>query len=96
MAEVPWSSSLKAVAKFPYNKGLHSKNRLIWCAALRYMIRFSALTKPPRSFRILTASVTAILLPSLAFAQTTAKKARVDDKNAPATISAEQMTGQPD
>ncbi|MFC6519135.1 LPS-assembly protein LptD [Undibacterium arcticum] len=54
------------------------------------------MTKPPRSFCILTASVTAILLPSLAFAQTSAKKVRVDDKNAPATISAEQMTGRPD
>ena len=54
------------------------------------------MTKPPRSFRILAASVTAILLPSLAFAQSAAKKARVDDKNAPVTISAEQMTGRPD
>jgi LPS-assembly protein len=49
-----------------------------------------------RMFRVLTAVVTAVSLPTFAAAQTQAKRTKADDKNAPATVSAEQMSGRPD
>lgn len=54
------------------------------------------LTHPQRFLRILTALVTAASWQSAAYAQTAAKRPKTDDTNAPATISAEQMTGRPD
>ena len=49
-----------------------------------------------RFLPILTALVTAASWQSSAHAQTTAKRPKTDDTNAPATIRAEQMTGRPD
>jgi LPS-assembly protein len=56
----------------------------------------SALTHPRRLLRILTALVTVASWQSEAHAQTATKRPKIDDKNAPATLSAEQMTGHPD
>jgi LPS-assembly protein len=64
------------------------------------MNRFPAFPPSQRLLRILTAAIAAASVPTLAAAQaaqapqSTARGA--DDKNAPATISAEQMTGRPD
>lgn len=60
------------------------------------MSRFPAFPPSQRLLRILTALLTAASLPTLATAQANAKRAKVNDKEAPATISAEQMTGRPD
>jgi LPS-assembly protein len=60
------------------------------------MSRIPAFPPPPQLRRVLTAVVTAVTLPGLAFAQATSKRVRTDDKNAPASIQAEQMTGRPD
>jgi LPS-assembly protein len=46
--------------------------------------------------RILTAVVAVASAPTLASAQEQAKRPKSDDKNAPATVSAEKMTGRPD
>jgi LPS-assembly protein len=82
--------------EFPYNKGFNSKNRVPSDQTHLFMSRIPAF--PPQSpmRRVLTAVVTAVTLPGLAFAQSTSKRVRTDDKNAPATIQAEQMTGRPD
>ncbi len=60
------------------------------------MNRFPAFPPSQRLLRILTAILTAASVPALASAQTNAKNARADEKNEPASISAEQMTGRPD
>lgn len=60
------------------------------------MNRFPAFLPPQRLLRILTAAVAVASAPSLASAQEPAKRPKSDDKNAPATVSAEQMTGRPD
>ncbi|HJV75906.1 MAG TPA: LPS-assembly protein LptD [Noviherbaspirillum sp.] len=60
------------------------------------MTRFPAFPPTQRLLRILTALVAAASLPTLASAQTTSKRDRTEDKDAPATVSAEQMTGRPD
>lgn len=53
---------------------------------------------PPsqRMLRAVTVVITALSVPTAAFAQTTAKRAKVEDPDAPATLSAEQMSGRPD
>lgn len=58
------------------------------------MTRFPAVPPSRLLFRLLTAAVATASAPSLVAAQ--AQPGKVDDKNAPATISAEQMTGSPD
>jgi len=60
------------------------------------MSRFPAFPQSQRLLRILTALLTAASLPTMASAQTNAKRAKADDNDAPATVSAEQMTGRPD
>lgn len=58
------------------------------------MTRFPAAIPSQLLFRLLTAAVATASAPSLVAAQ--AQPAPVDDKNAPATITADQMTGSPD
>ena len=58
------------------------------------MTRFSAAPPSRLLFRLLTAAVATASAPSLVAAQ--AQPVKIDDKDAPATISAEQMTGSPD
>ena len=78
---------------FPYNKGFDLKKR----QPIRlFMNRFPAFPPSQRLLRILTAFLAAASLPTLASAQLTSKRDRTEDKDAPATISAEQMTGRPD
>jgi len=61
------------------------------------MNRFSAFPPSQRLPRLLIALLAAASLPALSVAQTThAKGAKTEDKNAPATVSAEQMSGRPD
>lgn len=47
-------------------------------------------------FRHLTVLVTAVSVPTLVFAQANAKRETTDERELPATIRAEQMTGRPD
>jgi LPS-assembly protein len=61
------------------------------------MIWFSTFSPPYYLFRVLSAAVVAASLPALALAQTNVQPARkIDDKDAPATVRAEQITGRPD
>ena len=60
------------------------------------MTRFSEFPSQTRFSHVLTVAVTAASVPALAHAQLAQKDAAVDDKDAPATISAEEMTGHPD
>jgi LPS-assembly protein len=60
------------------------------------MTRFPAFSHSKRLFRVLTVAVTAASLPTFGLAQTAPKRAKTDDKNAPTTLGAEQMTGRPD
>ncbi|MEC4720207.1 LPS-assembly protein LptD [Noviherbaspirillum sp. CPCC 100848] len=46
--------------------------------------------------RLLAATIAVAATPSLASAQATSQAAAADEKNAPATVSAEQMSGRPD
>jgi LPS-assembly protein len=58
------------------------------------MTRFPAVPPSKLLLRLLTATIAAASAPSLVCAQ--ARPGVADDKNAPATVSAEQMTGSPD
>ena len=58
------------------------------------MTRFPAVPPSQLLLRLLAATLAAASAPSLVFAQ--ARPGAVDDKNAPATVRAEQMTGSPD
>ncbi len=78
---------------FPYNKGFDLKKRL---TPFLFMNRFSATSPSPRLLRLLAAAMTAASMPALVSAQETAGTGKVDEKDLPATISAEQMTGRPD
>ncbi len=49
-----------------------------------------------RLLYVLAAVVAAATLPTFAFAQTSRPSARIEDKNAPVDVSAEQITGRPD
>ncbi|NDP59048.1 MAG: LPS-assembly protein LptD [Oxalobacteraceae bacterium] len=62
------------------------------------MIRFPVLSPTQRLLRILTAVVAAAALPNYVLAQSTSKPKPVQqsDREAPAEISAESMTGRPD
>ena len=60
------------------------------------MTRFPVLSTPQRLLRILTAVVAAASLPSYVQAQTTPKTPKLSDRDSPADISAEKMTGKPD
>ena len=63
------------------------------------MTRFPVLSTSQRLFRILTAVVAAASLPNYVQAQTTpayAKTTKLSDRDSPADVSAEQMTGRPD
>lgn len=59
------------------------------------MTRSSAFPRSQRLFCALTVAVTAASVPVLAHAQANPKR-ETDDKNAPATIRAEQISGRPD
>lgn len=59
------------------------------------MTRFRAFPHSQRLIRVLTA-VTAVSVPAVALAQANAKNNRAEEENAPATVSAERMTGRPD
>lgn len=60
------------------------------------MIRFRAFPHSQRLIRVLTAAVTAVSVPAVALAQANAKNDKAEEENAPATVSAERMTGRPD
>jgi LPS-assembly protein len=60
------------------------------------MTRFPAFPHSQRWFRILTAVVAAASVPTYALAEAKAERDKADDKEAPATISAEKMSGRPD
>jgi LPS-assembly protein len=60
------------------------------------MTWFPAFPRSQRLLRVLTAVVTAASVPALATAQTPAKGGKSDEKDAPATVSAERMSGRPD
>ncbi|KRB88507.1 LPS-assembly protein LptD [Noviherbaspirillum sp. Root189] len=61
------------------------------------MNRFSAFPPSQLLLRLMAAAVTVAVVPSLATAQTgPAPRQTAEDKNAPATISAEKMSGRPD
>ncbi|WP_414691295.1 LPS-assembly protein LptD [Noviherbaspirillum sp.] len=60
------------------------------------MNRLPAFPPSQRLLRILTAALTVASAPTLVSAQATAKSSLVKDKDEPATVSAEQMTGRPD
>lgn len=60
------------------------------------MTRFPVLSTSQRLLRILTALVAASALPNYVLAQSAPKSAKVSDRDAPADVSAEKMTGRPD
>ncbi|MDY7573766.1 LPS-assembly protein LptD [Actimicrobium sp. CCI2.3] len=60
------------------------------------MIRFPVLSPTQRLLRTLTAVVAAAALPSYVLAQSASKPVKQSDREAPAEISAESMTGRPD
>jgi LPS-assembly protein len=60
------------------------------------MNRFPAFPPSQRLLRILAAFLTAASVPALASAQTNVKGSKSNDKDAPANVSAEQMSGRPD
>ncbi len=60
------------------------------------MIRFRQIADSPLLLCMVTTTVMAATVPSLAAAQTPAVPVAADDKDAPVTISAERMTGRPD
>lgn len=60
------------------------------------MTRFTDFPYSQRVWRLLTAVVTVASVPGLVCAQTTVKPKKTDDKNAPAQIRAEQLSGSPD
>lgn len=60
------------------------------------MTRFPAFPPSQRLLRILTAAVAAASVPGIGSAQTQAGRPEANEKDAPATISAEQLSGRPD
>jgi LPS-assembly protein len=60
------------------------------------MTRYRAFPSSQRLLRVLTAAVAAASVPTFALAQGSAKSEKTDEKNAPATVSAERMSGRPD
>lgn len=60
------------------------------------MTWFSALIHRKRLFNVLTVVISAASLPSLGAAQSSEKQPKTEDKDAPTTLEAEQMTGRPD
>src|SRR4051812_37548519 len=61
-----------------------------------FMTRISAFFQPKRLFRVLTVAVTAASLPAYGQAPATAKRNKTDDRDAPTTLEAEQVSGRPD
>ncbi len=60
------------------------------------MTRFPVLSTPQRLLRILTAVVAAASLPNYVQAQAAPKATKLSDRDSPADVSAEKMTGRPD
>jgi len=60
------------------------------------MTWLSAFSKLQPFLRVMTAVVTVTSVPAAVFAQEAVKPAKSDDKDLPATLSAEQMSGRPD
>ncbi len=60
------------------------------------MTRFTVFPHPQCLFRVLTAVITAVSVPTLGWAQANTDRAKLDEAEAPATLQAEQMSGRPD
>lgn len=81
------------ILRFPYNKGFQAKRRLLAFYPPKFMSWFSAYYSQQRLLRLLT-TVLAIT-PMLAHAQSKVKTPKVENKNAPTVLQAEQMDGRP-